>query len=72
LELEYRETADYSPGIDFTPQQRVAFAAELFDAGETPLSPQGFLQALPIAATMTRLSIQPVVVRNPVIIKTRI
>ena len=72
LELNYQQLSEYYPGIDFTPQQRVAFAAELFDDSPTPFSPQALLQALPAAATMIRLSVPPTAVRNPVIIRTRI
>jgi hypothetical protein len=71
LGISYKQIADYYPGIDFSPQQRVAFAAELFDESEHPESPQPALQALPIAASMNRLSIPPAIVRMPVIIKTR-
>ena len=71
LELGYEQIADYYPGIDFTPQQRVAFAAELWDKGESPVSPQPFLQELPIANTMTRLSVPPVPVRAPIVLRIR-
>lgn len=71
IELSYAEIAPYAPAIDFDSRQRVAFAAELFDAGSSAVDPQQALQALPIAATMTRLSVQPVPVRSPVIIRAR-
>jgi hypothetical protein len=69
LELSYDQIADYYPGMEFSPQQRVAFAAELYDDAEEPLSPHGFLQALPSAVTMTRLSIPPQGVKTPVVIR---
>ncbi|HUA61457.1 MAG TPA: S8 family serine peptidase [Verrucomicrobiae bacterium] len=69
VELSYDQTADYHLGMAFTPQQRVAFAAELYDDGEQPLSPQSALQALPSAVTMTRLSVPPQSVKTAVIIK---
>ena len=47
VELSYDQTADYHIGIAFTPQQRVAFVAELYDASEQGVSPQASLQALP-------------------------
>lgn len=72
LELAYEQIADYFPGMTFSPQQRVSFAAELFDAGETPVSPQAALQSLPIAETMNRLSIPSAVVRTPVILRSRV
>ena len=71
IELSYEEIAPYPAGMDFDPRQRVAFAAELFDAAATRADPQPAMQALPIATTMTRLSIQPTQLRTPVIIRTR-
>jgi len=70
LELSYDEIAPYPPATDFEPRQRVAFAAELFDRSATPLDPQGAMQALPIARTMTRLSVQPASIRTPIILRT--
>lgn len=69
LELSYEQTADYHLGMVFTPQQRVAFAAELFDEAEAPVSPQAALQALPAAVTMTRLSIPPQSIKIPVVVR---
>jgi hypothetical protein len=71
LEIAYEEIADYYPAISFAPQQRVAFAAELIDASPSPVSPQLALQALPITATMQRLSVPPATSRYPVMIKFR-
>jgi hypothetical protein len=70
LELNYDQVADYYPGMEFSLQQRVAFAAEIYDDAEEPLSPHGFLQALPSAVTMTRLSIPPQGVKTPVVIRS--
>jgi len=71
LELSYEEVAEYYLTMDFIPQQRVAMAAELYDENEQPLSPQPFLQALPIVATMNRLSVGTNVIRNPIALKNR-
>ena len=71
VDLSYEEIAPYPPGMDFDPRQRVAFAAELYDAGATRADPQPAMQALRIAASMTRLSVQPEPIRSPVIIRTR-
>lgn len=71
IELSYDDAAAYPPATDFDPQQRVAFAAELFDLGEAPVDPQPALQALPIAATMNRLSMQATAIRSPIIVRTR-
>lgn len=72
LELSYEEIAPYPPATDFDPRQRVAFAAELVDLGASAADPQPAMQALPIAATMNRLSIQPTPLRSPIIVKTRV
>ena len=70
--LSDEEIAEYYPGIDFTPHQRVAFAAELFDDSDQRSSPQALLQSLPAAATMIQLSAPAATVRTPVIIKARV
>jgi hypothetical protein len=72
LEIAYDEIAPYPPAMDFDPRQRVAFAAELVDQGEAAIDPQAAMQALPIATTMNRLSIQSTPIRSPIIIKTRV
>jgi Subtilase family len=72
LEFSYEPAAEYYPGFTFSPQQRLAFAAELYDDGEAPLSPQATLQALPAAATMVRFSAGAIGIRNPVILRTRV
>lgn len=71
LEFTYEEKFDYPPGMEFDPRQRVAFAAELVDRGATPVDPQPSMQQLPIAASMTRLSVQSGPIRTPVIVRTR-
>jgi hypothetical protein len=69
VELSYEELAEYPVGAEFSPQQRVAFAAELFDADVRGSSPQDALQALPIAATMNRLAVTSVPVPIPVVLR---
>jgi len=69
LELSYEQTADYHLGMIFTPQQRIGCAIELYDAEDTPTSPQSYLQALPAAATMTRLSLSPQPITTPVLVR---
>ena len=69
VELEYEEIADYPAGQTFSPQQRVAFACELYDNSAIPLSPQEAIQNLPISTSMTFLSISneiklPIIVRQ--------
>ena len=72
LELSYEQAAEYYPAIDFSPQQRLAFAAELFDEAEQPVSPQAMLQALPVASSMTRFSVGAGPIRNPIVLKNRV
>ena len=72
MEISYEEIAPYPPATTLTLRERVAFAAELVDRGEAAVDPQAAMQALPIAASMTRLSIQSVALRSPIIVKTRI
>lgn len=70
LDISYTEQkmAEYYLGASPDPRQKVGLAAELYDE-EASLSPQTFLQSLPIAATMQRLSAGlqaiPVPVRLP-------
>jgi len=72
IEIAYEQTAEYHPAMTFPPQQRVAFAAELFDRGAKKLSPQRSLQSLPATKTMNRLTVPPSVARMPVVLKTPI
>jgi len=69
LELSYDQIADYHTGMVFTPQQRVAFCAELFDRGHDPVSPQVAIQSLPSAVTMSRLSVPPQSIKTAVVVK---
>jgi len=70
MELFYEQTAEYYAGMTFPPQQRVAFAAELTDDDEKPLSPQAAVQALPAAATMVRLAVPPARLPVPIVIRS--
>jgi len=70
IEIEYEQAAEYHPAMVFPPQQRVAFAAEIFDEGKAKTSPQSSLQALPITQSMIRLSVPPAVARMPVVLRT--
>ncbi|MCC6527945.1 MAG: S8 family serine peptidase [Polyangiaceae bacterium] len=69
VEIAYRQTAAYYPGINFAPEQRVALAMELLDESETATSPQAAVQALPVAQTMTRLGILTTPVAVPIRIR---
>jgi hypothetical protein len=71
IELSYEEIAEYYPGSEFSPRQRVAFAAELIDTAEEPVSPQAFVQKLPIASTMVQLGAVRAGVSTPVLVKVR-
>jgi len=70
LELSYEETAECVPTMDFSAQQRVGIAVELSDAAADPVTPQPFIQALPIAP-MLRLSLQTTPIATPVQIRQR-
>ena len=72
LELSYEQVCDYLPSLDFSPSQRASFSARLFDEGDEPVSPQSFVQALPIAASMTVLSSVSAKVQTPVSLKVQI
>ena len=69
IEISYEDIADYLPSMAFASQQRVAFAAELFDESPISASPQALLQMMPAAATMTRLTAQRVIVKTPVVLR---
>jgi hypothetical protein len=56
LEFSYSEIAAYAAGHNVPQSQRVALAAEVWDAGETPVDPHSFIQSLPVAASLVRLS----------------
>ncbi len=56
LEFNYSQAAAYAAGHTVPPSQRVAFAAEIWDDDETPLDPHSFVQSLPIASALVRLS----------------
>ena len=71
VELKYEETFDYPPGMEFDPRQRVAFAVELIDRGDSAIDPQRAMQALSIAGSMNRLSAVATAQRNPVLVRTR-
>lgn len=56
LEFTYSEIAAYAAGHNVPQSQRVALVAEIWDAGETPVEPHSFVQSLPVAASLVRLS----------------
>jgi hypothetical protein len=56
LEFSYSQIAAYAAGHIVPPSQRVAFAAEIWDQSENPLEPHSFVQSLPIASTLVKLS----------------
>ena len=56
LEFNYSQAAAYAAGHTVPPSQRVAFAAEIWDEAEIPLNPHSFVQSLPIASSLVRLS----------------
>jgi hypothetical protein len=72
LDLSYAQIYPFPAAMDFDPRQRVAFAAELIDSADEPVDPQAAMQALPIAHSMTRLSVPSDPIRSPVIVRTGI
>jgi hypothetical protein len=56
VELSYEQIADYHPRLQVADSQQVAFAAKLFDNSEVQLPPQPALLAMPVSATLVRLS----------------
>ena len=56
LEFNYSQAAAYAAGHTVPTSQRVAFAAEIWDEAEIPLNPHSFVQSLPIASSLVRLS----------------
>lgn len=69
LELSYEQIGEYHPALDFPPQQRVGIAIEIYDRTQHA-SPQPAMQALPVAQTMTRLSVPPLISRTPILLRT--
>lgn len=67
LELYYEQKIMNPAGRAIPPQQRVGIALRLRDDSDRPVSPQSFVQALPISQSMLILG-QP----NPVLIPARI
>ena len=56
LEFNYSQIAAYAAGHSVPLAQRIAFAAEIWDDAENPLEPHSFVQTLPIASTLVRMS----------------
>jgi hypothetical protein len=56
LEFKYSQIAAYAAGHRVPPSQRIALAAEIWDDSDSPLAPHGFVQSLPVASSLTRLS----------------
>ncbi len=69
LEISYEELAPPPAGTDFTRQQKVGLAIELYDEGEAPVSPQAALQRLNITATMNRLAVIQVPLEVPITVR---
>ncbi|MBX7207242.1 MAG: hypothetical protein K1X78_02930 [Verrucomicrobiaceae bacterium] len=56
VELSYKQQAAYPAGRIPSVSQRVAFVAELWDDAEEPVDPHSYVQRLPIASSLSRLS----------------
>jgi hypothetical protein len=72
LDLSYSDIGEYYVGQEFSPHQRVAFAAELYDAGPSSgPNVQEVVQSLPTANVMNMLSSSVVLASNPVTVRVR-
>jgi hypothetical protein len=71
LELKFSQTAAYAAGHIVPAWQRVAFAAEIWDDDENPLPPHSFVQGLPIATTLSRLSNNAMLLRQPIAVASQ-
>ncbi len=69
LECEYEEVGEYPPAMTVSNQQRVGVVVELWDDAEQPVSPQAFIQRLPVALELDRLSVLQQPFEIPIIIK---
>lgn len=69
LEAEYEEIGDYPPAMTVSPQQKIGAVIELFDDGETNVSPQSYVQALAVATELDRLSAQRTPILTPITIR---
>lgn len=69
VEVEYEEIGDYPPAMTISPQQRVGAVFELADVGKEPLSPQTYVQSLPIAADLDRLSALSTPILSPIAVR---
>lgn len=69
--MRYENLARTPPTLEVASQQRVSLVARLFDRAETAADPQPFVQALPIAATMTRLPRLAAELAVPIRVKAR-
>jgi hypothetical protein len=68
--FSYSQIAAYGAGQAVLPSQRIAFAAEIWDAAERPVNPHRFIQALPIAQTLSRFSNTAAFLPHPLTITT--
>jgi hypothetical protein len=69
LESEYDEIGEYPPAMTVSPLQRVGAVLELSDASEQAHSPQAYVQALPLAVGLDRLSVLNQPLQAPITIK---
>lgn len=66
VEAEYAQVGEYVLGRVTPDAQRVGVVLELFDAEEDGVSPQAFVQALPIAEQLKRLSVPDLPIPIPI------
>jgi len=68
LSVSYEDLGPAPAGMEFTTQQRVGVAIELWDASETPVSPQATVQSLNIPG-MLRLSVLQSPIQVPIVVR---
>lgn len=70
LEVAYEDVSQYPTSMRVDERQRVSVAFELFDAGETKVSPQAAVQAMTVTQTMLQLGGMKQPIWSPIRIPT--
>jgi hypothetical protein len=70
LEVAYEDVAPYPPLMRVDEEQRVSVVFELFDQGDSPVSPQSAVQAMSLTKTMVQLGGMKQPIWSPIRIPT--
>jgi hypothetical protein len=68
LSVSYEDLGPAPAGMEFTAQQRIGVAIELWDENDAAVSPQAMVQALDIPA-MNRLSVLQAPIQVPIVVR---